>query len=715
MKKFLFLISMLAVISLHAEDYNSLAQRIRQEVWKWDLPEFKQQDIPEQFRKESSIILAAHSRVIISLRSRLNIWLTKDRKQSCQNTYRMLVKINDKAAVNEYSQFEYNTQWKDVSISHLYRTEVQRILGIRIIKPDGSIKEVEPDAYKTTSGTQERQRLAIPGLEVGDMLDIFWMDNIELKNRQMDPLYFPFATDKPMLSYTIHCELDKNLVSEYRSLNGAPQFTASTSPEGDFILDAASLTPANKEPVGWYETMRQTPIISLQIYNPSLPLTIPSKYARSKGLHKDVPLRTLEQEAVERFQVINPIITTIDGPVNKLMKNYSSHHPFMTKREKADYLYQALYFRWWHDHEDFTPTEFIVALHSFFKKHKINCKIGMTTRIEMEALDQLTRTSHLVFALRLDDGTCYFFPDGYPIPGEIPACVNGQPIDWISADNLKENIKKPFLREYLPADKAQDIQNSFAIHASFSASIPHGLEIERKCTFVKSYHKSVMQQLLVCYQDYDNAMRHILETPKTLLEEMNEKERTVFSANLQQQRKEEIYRYQNEAYIFHEIQPYKVTQYAMKQIGIGNRFPQLKYKLTYILPDCVKKAGNNYLVSIGKLMGTNSHIEPSMRTAKHEQILYQARTMQWEICLNLPEGFKADPESINQLQYNIENEAGSFHSQVSYDEKQIKLSLTRCIEKRILPADKLPQLLELMDAVSAFEGKTVFLRQKASL
>lgn len=714
MKKFLLLIVLLSATCLYAEDYNALAQHIRQEVWKWDLPTFRQRDIPEQFQKESSIILAAHSRVTISLRSSLNLWLTKDRKQSCQNTYRMLVKLNDKSAVNEYSQFEYNTQWKDISIARFHRTEVQRILGIRIIKPDGSIKEIEADAYKVTNGPQERQRVAIPGLETGDMLDIFWMDNIELKNRQMDPLYFTFATGKPMLSYTIHCELDKNLVSEYRSLNGAPQFTVNTTSEGDFILNAASSSPTDKEPIGWYETMRQTPMISLQIYNPSLPLTAPSKYTRSKGLHKDVPLRVLEQEVAEKFQMINPIISTMNGPVNKLMKNYRSHHPFMTEREKADFLYQALYFSWWHDHEDFTPAEFIIALHDRFKKNKIDCEIGMTTRIEMEELDQLTRSSNLTLALRLKDGTCYFFPDSYPVPGEIPTSVNGQPIDWIPAGELKDNIEKPFRREYLPADKAQDITNRFSIHASFSTDIPNALDIERKCTYVKSYSKTLMQELLVCYQDYDNAMRHILETPQTLLEEANAKERAVLSASLQQQRKEEIYRYQNEAYIYHEIQPHRVTQYAMEQIGMGNRYPDLKYRLNYILPGCVKKAGNNYLVSLGKLIGSNSHIEPSMRTGNHEQILHQARTVQWEICLTIPEGFEADPKSINQLQQTVENEAGAFRSQASYDEKQIKLTLTRSIKERILPAEKLPQLLEVMDAVSAFEGQTVFLRQKIS-
>lgn len=714
MKKFLLLTALLLATGLYAEDYNSLAQRIRQEVWKWDLPEFQQRNIPEQFQKESSIILAAHSRVTISLRSPLNLWLTKDRKQSCQNTYRMLVKINDKTAVDEYSQFEYDTQWKDVSITRTQRTEVQRILGVRIIKPDGSMKEIEADAYKTTDGPQERQRIAIPGLEAGDILDIFWMDNIELKNRQMDPLYFTFATNKPMLSYTIHCELNKNLVSEYRSLNGAPQFTASTTPEGDFILDASSTGPAGKEPIGWYETMRQTPMISLQIFNPSLPLATPSKYARTKGLHKDVPLRVIEQEAASRFLKSNPLFVTMNISVSKLMKNYLANHPYRTEREKADYLFQALYFKWWHNHEDCTPAEFIITLYHHFKKHKINCETGMTTRIEMGELDQLTRASNLTFALRLDDGTCYFYPDGYPVPGEIPASVNGQPIDWIPSGDLKANIEKPFLREYLPADKAQEITNRFSVHASFSSEIPNALDIERECTYVKSYSKTLMQELLVCYQDYDNAMRHILETPKKLLEETDAKERAVLSASLEQERKEEIYRYQRETYIYHEIQPHRVTQYTMKQTGIGNRYPELKYRLSYILPDCIKKAGNNYLVSIGKLIGGNGQIEPSMRTDNHEQILYQARTIQWEIGMDIPEGFIADQENINQLQRIVENEAGTFHSQASYDEKQIKLSLTKSIAERTLPADKLPQLLEIMDAVSAFTEQTIFLRHKTS-
>lgn len=714
MKKLLLLIALLLATGLYAEDYNALAQRIRQEVWKWDLPEFQQRDIPEQFQKESSIILTAHSRVTIGLRSPLNIWLTKDRKLSCQNTYRMLVKINDKTAIDEYSLFEYDTQWKDVSITRSYRTEVQQIVGIRIIKPDGSIKEIEADAYKTTDGPQERQRVAIPGLETGDILDIFWMDNIELKNRPMDPLYFTFAANKPMLSYTVHCELNPKLVSEYRSLNGAPQFTVGTSPEGDFILDASSTGPMDKEPIGWYETMRQTPMISLQIFNPSLPLTTPSKYARPKGLHKDVPLRVIEQEGASRFLKPNPLFMTINTSVSTLIKNYLANHPHRTEREKADYLFQALYFKWWHNHEDCTPAEFIITLYHHFKRHKINSEIGMTTRIEMEALDQLTRASNLTFALRLNDGTCYFYPDSYPVPGEIPASVNGQPIDWIPAGKLKENLEKPFLREYLPADKAQEITNSFSVHASFSSEIPNALDIERKCTYVKSYSKTLMQELLVCYQDYDNAMRHILETPKKLLEKVDAKERAVLSASLEQERKEEIYRYQNEAYIYHETQPHRVSQYTMEHIGIGNRCPDLKYQLTYILPDCVKKAGNNYLVSIGKLIGSNGHIASSMRTDYHEQILHQARTAQWEICLNIPEGFKADPESINRLQQAIENEAGSFHSQASYDEKQIKLSLSRSIQKRTLPADKLPQLLEIMDAVSAFEGQTVFLRQETS-
>ena len=42
-----------------------------------------------------------------------------------------------------------------------------------------------------------------------------------------------------MLSYTVHCEIDDKLTTQYRTLNGAPDFKQSKDENGNILLDVA--------------------------------------------------------------------------------------------------------------------------------------------------------------------------------------------------------------------------------------------------------------------------------------------------------------------------------------------------------------------------------------------------------------------------------------------------------------------------------------------
>lgn len=87
----------------------------------------------------------------------------------------MLVQINDKAALKEFSEFDYKAEIRKKEWR--YDENYQQVLGVRIIKPDGTVNEVSTDEYMTaTEGRkdrEQRQKLAVPGLEIGDKIDIF--------------------------------------------------------------------------------------------------------------------------------------------------------------------------------------------------------------------------------------------------------------------------------------------------------------------------------------------------------------------------------------------------------------------------------------------------------------------------------------------------------------------------------------------------------------
>lgn len=184
----LFLMGVLALLFItpnaNADDkekYKLFAEETRKEVWALELPEFTSTAVPEKYKDESAVILAAHSRLEVTKKTRFNVGAFLggfhyiDREVNCRDLYRMLVQINDKAALKEFSEFDYKAEIRKKEWR--YDENYQQVLGVRIIKPDGTVNEVSTDEYMTaTEGRkdrEQRQKLAVPGLEIGDKIDIF--------------------------------------------------------------------------------------------------------------------------------------------------------------------------------------------------------------------------------------------------------------------------------------------------------------------------------------------------------------------------------------------------------------------------------------------------------------------------------------------------------------------------------------------------------------
>lgn len=184
----LFLMGVLALLFItpnaNADDkekYKLFAEETRKEVWALELPEFTNTAVPEKYKDESAVILAAHSRLEVTKKTRFNVGAFLggfhyiDREVNCRDLYRMLVQINDKAALKEFSEFDYKAEIRKKEWR--YDENYQQVLGVRIIKPDGTVNEVSTDEYMTaTEGRkdrEQRQKLAVPGLEIGDKIDIF--------------------------------------------------------------------------------------------------------------------------------------------------------------------------------------------------------------------------------------------------------------------------------------------------------------------------------------------------------------------------------------------------------------------------------------------------------------------------------------------------------------------------------------------------------------
>ena len=112
-------------------------------------------------------------------------------KNSCllyTSLNRVCIHINDQAALKKYSEFDFISYYQRYRLG--WSEKVKHVLGVRVIKPDGTIREVSTDDYvNTAEGKKDKekgQKLAVPGLAVGDNSDIVTYEEKKFEEHTID-------------------------------------------------------------------------------------------------------------------------------------------------------------------------------------------------------------------------------------------------------------------------------------------------------------------------------------------------------------------------------------------------------------------------------------------------------------------------------------------------------------------------------------------------
>lgn len=133
-----------------------------------------------------------------------------------------------------------------------------------MLKKDGKVQVVDFDDYvdvkEGKKGKDLSQKIAVPGLEVGDCIDVFLSTRLTRRNSGWILLLL-FRQDEPILYSRVHCVLDQSLSTVYRSMNGAPEFKQTTDKDKNAVLDLVMDQPVDGEPSAWYNSSLQSPYV----------------------------------------------------------------------------------------------------------------------------------------------------------------------------------------------------------------------------------------------------------------------------------------------------------------------------------------------------------------------------------------------------------------------------------------------------------------------
>ncbi|MCW4111761.1 DUF3857 domain-containing protein [Segatella copri] len=700
---FSILLVQLLTLSVNADekaDYLKLAQKVRQEVWSSTPADFQKRTVPDRCKNASAVILSYYRELSTDYYRKatadlvLNLRLT--RQIDCTDMERMLIQINDKKALKDYSEFTFKTKSRKWTWGYHHKT--QTVLGIRVIKKNGNVQEVSLDDYvDVKEGKNDKdlsQKIAVPGLEVGDCIDVFSLDQIDTQEQQLDPFYFVLRQDEPVLYTKVHCVLDQSLATVYRTMNGAPDFTQTTDKDKNAVLDMVMDKPIDAESSIWYNSLEQSPFIEMYITPTKTKVAVVEKAMRQKGVRG------------------NPDVTPILQDDWKLLKSYVSKGGYspaglpstyksvfksakkegMSAEEKADRIYSFEYVSRGASQRVFNTVA------NYLRKLGVEIEMGITTPFGALPVDKLINYNSTSWFFRLKGTDVYYFPGTYPkVASEIPYIYQGRKAYM---QDSEEQIT-------IPVSQAEDNKSVNDMVVKLDGT---KLDISRKVTYSgeqKMYGQSLVSpdNTLFGSSQLEAYWRYLKYDDKDPYSCYTKKESAELKGAFNEYRKNAIDPFKAEISSYHDGDPVQVGGYGVDCVGIRRDSSNFVYHVDYVMDGMVKRAGNNYLLSVGKLIGSSLKLEGKDRERIDDVWRKMAFVDEWNIEIPLPQGYKVSAEALKKIETSVANECGEFTVKATAGNESVKVYVRKCFAHRVEPVSNWSKLLALVDACSAFADK----------
>lgn len=713
--------------------YADKAAQIQKDVWGTPIPEFKATAIPANLSKESAVILARSFSLQRTSNGRLKFMIitagstTRTIKMA---TYHERVKLNDKAALDEFSTLEYQ-KTLDKTVNLLITKFAEKhntYIGVKIIKPNGKEVIVNTGEEVLLKNEQKDQqgKLAIPGLEVGDIID-YYISTYDLSEKMDADSYkdndylFILGDQHPILYYTLDFQFNKKISVQKITANGAPNFTESTNDAGDQIYSLRLHNLPKYSSTLWTSPLRQYPYIELasqytskfnnfvmgeknyedmsrfdankQIFEDSFieeqGFDWPEKYIRNQfknnKAYKEAPLDTTVRMLYDQIKAASFCYYSADDLQNIADINYRSMQSLLKAREVALVLTDM-------------KVDYNVLLVASRNSNTLQNSFSMRDFSAMIVIND-AQPMYMCF----DDAFTHF--------NEIPERFQGETA--VSLAPERHNAHKYTFSEgtvNIPVIGADKNTVNETMQVSFLPGNMQKLKISRTVTETGAM-RHAGQRFLVPVQDVDNTLaamgkRGSLEERLKTYQE-TKKMFNDFDYAFTKQASDLTKNCTTEIKDQYDQQPEKVESCKIIEPAIKDDNPDFQYSETFVLNNLVKKAGDNYIIDAGKLTGDFYKLEEKERKRTVDVYLTSAHSFKYAINITIPAGYSV--KGLEEITIKKANKTGLFSSTATVNGNTLTIAVNRVYNHNFEKIADWPMVTELLDAASNFNSQKILL------
>ena len=739
----LFALPIIVSAQKDVKKYKEEADAIRLEVWGWNKPEFKVRDVPAAYANVSKVIIAKHEEIDATSKNKFKAFgfnrTGAYTKLTVTETSRELIKINDKSAVSEYSELSF-TKARRYS-GTVIDNSITVYVGVRVIKSDGKIKEVNKDDIIITKDNwrEEEAKLAIPDLQVGDILDYFFVTQKILELESFDKIgayTFTLFDDAPIMHYSVHCEIGKKYAVEYRCYNGADDFKRSTNEDDDNIFDLVkkNITPFSESNL-WTSPYRQLPILRMSImmgykgiYAGRINAREPGKVYKNQDADEFIQDR---KNSIAEAKKLNYRYSLDKGILNNYYKNVIKNKKTMAIDSFLSEMFYIFRFRTLLDvgdgsipsvlnrfNVDYNPDALMFNFAYYLRADGVGNQLILITPITAPRITEIMGREEIDYLLIAQGSQprVFNFPNMFGEPFTIPYYYeNTRQAVTLDIGDRNDLSTKKFEVGTMDIPGSNAVQNNRTEKLDVSILMDgSNLELKRK-TILKGHYKLDVQKNLILFEDYHESERKAFGITNSIIQQLEENKHTKkFAGELQtafdQERGKQKEKFTEEAKSWFEQEISELSDYKVENLGVRHTSPEFIYSSKFKMGGAVKKAGNNLIIEVGKLQGSPLKIDNDQRKRRLDVYMPFARSIQFEITLRIPEGYTA--EGVTSLNKKVENETGYFIAEASSDDKQITIHVKKSYHHSFEPATNWDKLLVFIDAANDWGNSKILLKKK---
>jgi len=711
LKTIIVLISLSLSFSNAGAQSNQIYEKLKASLW--GDPDFKTTEIPEKWKDESAVILAKSYEYEVKKEFFLNYVYENI-------TLHKRVKLLDKAAINEFSELSFENDYKNTSFWSSYELK-DVYFGIKVIKTTGKqniidIKDAVVKSIKEGLNKHEYQKIAIPDLEPGDIVDYFYViknSYVQQDVKILDPVYYLLVEQYPIVKQKFNVHVLRKMYFNSKSINGAPSLKQTDKEDGttySFVDKDREKTDATL----WAYPFRIYPTLKFQAF-----------FIRDKVLNMLDFLEFFLKDTKTNNSKTD--ITHIDDLVKKI---YRTQYLFdySTMQNTKDYLNKnfekttpsdtIVKYAYYHMRQNFnlSASSLMLNLSKVLESRKIKHDLVITIPNSMSDISDLILPMELAYLIRVKGKTDYFIGDftSHSVFKSIKSDYQGNNAYAVSNPNMED---KPKVQKIvIPIDKSDDNMQTMNVDLKFADNGMDSLQVGINKTLSGIFKEDEKSYIITRLKYNEEVTAHLdkakdkkKEKPKKKSSKELKEEKEKLQLQEQQQKdgeKEMKNSYKNE---FEAGEGFRIDSYALKQMGIWESSPDLQYNVSFKLGNFVKRMGSNYVIEMGKFI--TRQLELSKKDMERKIDIYEPfpRTYVTKITFDIPSGYKV--KGMDKFNINFTNATGGFVGTAEIRNGKLVLNVKKFYTHNFEKATEWPKMVEFIEAAFTYTQQNILLEK----